>query len=165
MILREIPFEITELTREYNSDISDERRVEIEAELDTLEMEFSRKADSIADFIADFQSQADFLDQEIERLKALKVQRENQGERWKRYLSNAIIRQTGGEPLETPFHRFSFRTSHSLRFRDDANIPLQYCREIPAKLEPQKQLIKDALRRGESIEGVWLEPRSSLQIK
>jgi hypothetical protein len=165
MILREIPFEINDLTREYNQDISDERRAEIEHQLDALEIEFSRKADAIADFIADYKSQAEFIDQEIDRLKVLKSQRERQAEQCSRYLANALMRQTDGEPLVTPYHRFSFRTSQTVQLRDDANIPLQYCREIPARLEPQKPLIREALQRGESMDGAWLQTRNILQIR
>jgi hypothetical protein len=165
MILREIPFEIHDLLREYNEDVTDERRAEIEAQLDSLEIEFSRKADSIADLIAGHEAQARFIDDEIARLELLKKQREKQAEGWRRYLHNAIMRQTGGATLETAYHKFSFRTSHALHIDDDASIPIQFCREIPARLEPQKQLIKDAIRRGESIEGVSLEPRVKLQIK
>lgn len=165
MILREIPFEINVLIREYNEDITDARRIEIESQLDALEIEFNRKADSIADLIAGHEAKAQFINQEIARLEKLRKQQERQAERWQSYLHNAIMRQTGGEALETAYHKFSFHTSHAVRLSDEANIPIQYCREIPAQLQPQKQLIGDALRRGEVIEGAWLEPTTRLRIK
>ena len=128
MILREIPIEIGKLFDEYNDDISDERRLEIEGILTKLEFDFNRKADYIADCISGYGAKADFLDQEIARLKRLRDRNRKHAEHWTRYLSNALMMKTEGAPLETEYHAFSFRLSHKVQMAEDAMIPKEYTR-------------------------------------
>jgi hypothetical protein len=165
MILREIPAEITKLVAEYNEDISDDQRLEIESKLDKLGLDFDKKADHIADCIAGYNAKAEFLDQEIERLKTLRDRNLAKAKSWKSYLANSILLHTAGGKLETDYHVFSFRQSYKLHLKPDANVPLEYCTQVPAQLKPELNRIKEAMRNGESIEGAWIEERLNLQIK
>ena len=164
MILREIAPEIATLLHEYNAvDTEDERREQIEAELERLELVIDKKADAIADYISHSNSQIAQLSDEIDRLSKLMKQRENKAEWLKRYLANCLTALELDE-LDTDFHRFTFRKSEVLRMREDAQIPREFCTEIPAQLEPQKNLIKAAIKSGAVIPGAWIETKRNLQI-
>lgn len=53
----------------------------------------------------------------------------------------------------------------SIQIADDTTIPPRYCREIPARFEPDKTALKTALKAGETIPGVDLVSTTRLVIK
>lgn len=53
----------------------------------------------------------------------------------------------------------------SVHIADDAIIPPEYCREIPARIEPDKTALKTILKLGAVIPGVELVATARLAIK
>lgn len=165
MTLREVPAQITHLVAEYNGEeTSDVRRLEIEKVLDGLDETIDRKADAIASIILGLEGAADIMKWEVDRLTRLKKQREGEADRLRRYLGNCL-QMLGLDKLDTRYHHFSFRLGESVIVKDEAQISAQYCIEIPAQLQPDKKLIKTALKSGFEIDGAWIDAKLHLQIR
>lgn len=165
MTLREVPAEIGKLLAEYNGEeTTDDRRLELEKLLDGLDETIERKADAIASMILGLEGSAEIMKWEVDRLGRLKKQRESEAERLRRYLGNCL-QLLKLQKLNTRYYNFSFRTGETVILRNDALIPAQYCVEVPAQLQPDKTLIKNALKSGFEIDGAWLDIKQHLQIR
>jgi septal ring factor EnvC (AmiA/AmiB activator) len=165
MTLYEFPAELARLLQEYNEvETTDDRRTEIESALELTEWEIARKADAIAYYIRKAENDAEFVGQEIERLTRLKRRREQHAKGLRGYLARQLNALQLSE-LETDTNRFSFHTSTSVRINPEANVPIEYCRIVPERAEPNKDLLRNALRQGIEVDGVWLETTRRLTIK
>jgi len=178
MKLREINPEIERLLAEYNGEeTTDERRLEIESALNDLDIALEEKAASYADLIAHYESDAESIKKEEQRLAAMRKRAEGSAGWLRRNLQGALL--AGGKmKLDTDFWKFSFRRSEALIVRAEDTIPAEYMIEVPATFKPDNAKIKDVLKRefggpkefsGEfevpEIPGVVLDIRQNLQIK
>ena len=69
---------------------------------------------------------------------------------------------TEGKKIETDLFKFTVRKSESVAVKDAETLPRAYIR---LKREADKKLIKEALKRGEQIEGCSIVENYSLGVK
>ena len=78
-------------------------------------------------------------------------------------LRKLISDALGGQPLETPRVKLSFRKSAEVQIDDIDELPDEYLRY--KEPEPNKTAIKEAIKSGKEVAGAHLEDTLSLQIK
>ena len=95
------------------------------------------------------------------RRKAL----ENRAARIRSYLQSNMERCEISK-IESPYFVLTIRNNpESVDVIDESEIPADYLREIPARFEPDKTLIKKAIKDGYVVPGCALKRTQSLQIK
>lgn len=135
---------------------------------DTLEsyaIDLNTKAQNVCKVIRNLESDAKSIKDEEERLKARRQAIEKRTDSIKRYLKDNMI-TAGIEKIESPWFVISVRNNpESVVVDAESQIPQDYMREIPAKYEPDKELIKRAIKDGYQVPGCHLERKKSLVIK
>ncbi len=165
MILRLIPFEIESRLNEYNAEgTTDERRMEIEAELEQLEFTVEQKAEAYANLIAHYRSDAETIKAEEQRLAVWRKRCEASADWLDRTLESTLL-ALGISTLKTEFWKFSFRRSESLQITAADAIPEAFMIPVPATVKIDNAEVKAALKRGEIVPGAELLIRQNLQIK
>lgn len=161
----DIPAVIYSLTEEYNElETTDERREEIEQEIESLEISFEDKIDSLATLKQAYDDKTDSLSKEIERLSTWKKRCEAKSFWLKDYIAHCL-NLSKKDKLETEHYKFSFRSSSYVWISEGATIPIEFCRHKPEEYIPDKAMIKDALQKGQMIEGARIETSRNIQIK
>lgn len=90
---------------------------------------------------------------------------DNQVKRLKAYLL-ANLQTAGISKVESPYFVLSVRNNpESVVVDAESQIPPDYMREIPATYEPDKNLIKQAIKDGFEVPGCHLTKTQSVQIK
>lgn len=133
---------------------------EIESQLAITQQELSEKGANYGLVLLSNERDIEAIDAEIKRLQTLKQPIEATNKRLKEAISNAM-QMHGIEKIETPLVKLSFRKSSSVEV-DETLLNQKWFRY---KAEPDKSLIKDALKTGEVIEGAAIVEKKSLQIK
>lgn len=133
--------------------------------LESMSGAIEAKATNVAFVIRNMESMvAQIKDAEnkmAERRKSL----ENRAKRMKEYLQTNMER-AGISKIESPYFVLSLRNNQeSVDVIDESAIPADFLREIPAKYEPDKVLIKTAIKDGFTVPGCALKRTQSLQIK
>jgi hypothetical protein len=150
------------LDKLYDQETTDEAVLEI---LEGIEGDMQEKAENIAALCTELEATAAAIKLAEERQKERRQAMENKAARLRRYLMDAMI-QTGNTKFETPRFRISIRNNQeSVDILDEAAIPADYKREIPVRHEPDKTLIKQALKDGFAVPGCALKRTQSLSIK
>lgn len=129
------------------------------AELDALQIARDEKIENLALFIKNLKAEAAAIREEEKRLADRRRAAENRSEWLKDYLTKNL----GGERFSSPRVAVSFRRSESVKIDDLWKIPDQYMRYKDP--EPDKTMIKKALKEGETIEGVELVETQNIQIR
>lgn len=130
--------------------------------LDALQMERADKIESICCIIKNNAALADDIKAEEKMLSARRKAAENSVDRLKAYLSQSL----NGEKFETAKAKVSFRKNPpSAEIIDASKLTSEYMREIPAKYEPDKTKIKEALKAGKAVEGAELRQTVSCYVK
>lgn len=125
------------------------------------ETELKEKAINYGYVIRSFEYENDIIDAEIKRLKALKEQKEKAIQKLKDAVSDAM-NLYGIEKVESPVLKLSFRKSESIEISE--NIDKRFVIE-KITLQPDKVAIKEAIKKGEQVEGAVLVINQNLQIK
>lgn len=160
-------YEITDqyarlLDRLYDDELPEEVVLDT---LESIEGEMADKAENIAALVADLEATAAAIKEAEKRQKDRREAMENKAARLRRYLMDAMV-QTGATKFETPRFRISIRQNpESVDVLDETTVPRDYFREVPARLELDKTLVKQALKDGFAIPGCALKRTQSLQIK
>lgn len=130
--------------------------------LSELEMQYSDKVENIACWIKNLAADMDALANEIKNLQGRKKACENKIESLKRYLSNNV-----SDSFETSKVKISYRNSKSVNVDlaelmkyDNCDVYLKY-----KEPEPDKTVIKEALKSGIDIPGCQLIENRNIQIK
>lgn len=98
------------------------------------------------------------MDRRVNRLNATAA-------KWRGFLMDTLD-IAGLSAVKDPRITLTIRTNPpAVRIDDDAVIPPSYCREIPARTEPDKTALKTALKTGETIPGVELVSTRRLAIQ
>lgn len=167
--LYEINWDIdTLLASDFQEDeeLLDERTGEIfslKQKLDELEMDQKEKFDNIACYIKNLTSDIEALKNEEKTLADRRRVKENKLERLKTYLSDNLI-VAGYQKFETPRCALSFRKSEQVVIQEGAEIPEEFIiRKVTE--QPDKKLLKDALKEGYEFDGISLVENKNLQIK
>ena len=130
--------------------------------LEALELQRDEKIETIALFIKDLKAEAEAIKAEKMNLAKRQQNSENKAESLKRYLTKCL----DGEKFRSPKVVISYRKSQTVEFIDgfDVNqLPEQYQRR--ADPEADKTALKDALKAGEEIYGVYLADHNNTIIK
>lgn len=125
------------------------------------ETELKEKAINYGYVIRSFEYENDIIDAEIKRLKALKEQKEKAIQKLKDAVSDAM-NLYGIEKVESPALKLSFRKSESIEISE--NLDKRFMIE-KVTLQPDKVAIKEAIKKGEQVEGAVLIINQNLQIK
>jgi len=156
-------YNITQELNSINEELiasSGEITPEMETKLAITQTELSEKAANYGIVILSNESDITAIDAEIKRLEALKAPIESTNKRLKEAISNAM--QTYGiEKVDSPLVKLSFRKSVSIEV-DEVFLPQKYFRY---KAEPDKTLIKEAMKLGEQVDGAIEVTKLNLQIK
>lgn len=163
MHLREIPLRITALVEEYNSDCTDERMIEIEAELSTLEDDFASLCQHLATLKSSYEGQCAVYSTEIERLTEKRFS-DNRKAEWIEGYIKRCIELRGLEKLSTELYAFSFRKSSAVIVTSTDVLPEEFKR-TKTEVVPDRKAIGVAFKSGQIVPGAYIEERKSLQIK
>lgn len=133
--------------------------------LDTMEsIGAAEKLEDYVYVLKSMEAEMSMYDTEITRLKENKRVLENRTE----YLKSKIIeymQASGQKSANAGTFKLTMRESESCEIEDESLIPLEYMREIPAKLEPdKKQMLKD-MKDGKRIDGASLKTSYSVTAK
>lgn len=133
--------------------------------LDTMEsIGAAEKLEDYVYVLKSMEAEMSMYDTEITRLKENKRVLENRTE----YLKSKIIeymQASGQKSANAGTFKLTMRESKSCEITDADAIPLEYMREIPAKLEPdKKQMLKD-MKDGKRIDGASLKTSYSVTAK
>lgn len=125
------------------------------------ETDLKEKAINYGYVIRSFEYENDIIDAEIKRLKALKEQKEKAIQKLKDAVSDAM-NLYGIEKVESPALKLSFRKSESVEISE--NLDKRFMIE-KVTLQPDKVAIKEAIKKGEQVDGAVLVINQNLQIK
>ena len=142
-------------------DNNSELSPELSQALAINETELKEKAINYGYVIRSFEYENDIIDAEIKRLKALKEQKEKAIQKLKDAVSDAM-NLYGIEKVESPALKLSFRKSESVEISE--NLDKRFMIE-KVTLQPDKVAIKEAIKKGEQVEGAVLVINQNLQIK
>lgn len=129
-------------------------------ELDNLKMAREQKCENIALYYKNVAAEAEMVKAEAKNLTERQKRLENKAENLKKYLAYALQ----GEKFSTSKVAVSYRKSESVKIDDDYAIPDKWC-ELSVLKKPNKKLIKDALKKGEHIDGAELIEKQNINIK
>lgn len=162
-----------EITAAYQSfvDAIENGEIPEDAIADTLESitaTLEEKADNTACVIKNITAEIFALRAEERKLAERRRIKENQVERLREYLSNALI-QSGHTKIETARNKISFRKSESVQIDDESAFidwAMKDDDEYLTYKEPtiNKTAIKKALADGKEVKGAYIEQRQNLQI-
>jgi chromosome segregation ATPase len=163
--LRDISVQLNAYINEYMGvDTTDERREEIESLLESIDMDFEEKLQSLATLRQSYEDSAESKAKEIARLSEWKRKLESKADWIQNYISSAM-KIAGKEKVETEFYKFSFRKADSVVIEPETKVPQDYCKHIPESWTPDKTLLKKAIKDGQEIAGVRIDTNYHLQIK
>lgn len=127
------------------------------------EQELKEKAVNYGFAIRMFEYDNDSIDAEIKRLQELKKRNSNKVEWLKKTIEDAM-QHFSIEKVESPTLKLSFRKSESIKIINEAQIPDELM-TIKTTKTPNKIAIKEAIKRGEEVEGAIVDINYNLQIK
>lgn len=132
---------------------------------DTLEsIGASEKLQDYVHVLKTFEAEITMIDAEMARLKENKRILENRSE----YLKCKMIeymQATNQKTAAAGTFKVKLNERKSCEITDESLIPMEYMREIPAKLEPDKREMLKALKDGEKISGATLKTSYSVTAK
>ena len=142
---------------------TEELTPELEAALVINQEQLQAKAGNYAKVIANIQSDADAIDTEIKRLKAMKESKERAIDRLKDAVKNAML-VSNIDKIESPLFKLALRRSESVEVDLVEALPSDF-RNIKNVVTADKVAIKEAIKRGENVIGARLIENFNLQIK
>ena len=147
-----------------DDELTEEQRQAMDAYLNDLGNQEADKVDRFAAFIREEAAHAKFLKEESQRLASKARTAEGRISFLKaKYLG--ILQEHGVEKVKGNAYSLSIRHTPTVFVEDDAVLDDLYCRVIPAKREPDKRVILEALKGGVEIPGCRMVQSDSLQIR
>jgi hypothetical protein len=139
---------------------------DIESALRINQNELQEKSINYAYAIKTVSNDVDAISEEIKRLQALKKAKENVVQKLKDTVVNAM-QIYGIEKVETPTLKLSIRRSEAVIIDDSFTKvnPEGYYMTEKITYTPDKTMIKEAIKRGQNIEGARIIETYNLQIK
>ena len=134
---------------------------EVNEQLKINESQLQGKSKAYLEIIKGFESRGLTIDDEIKRLQAIKKREGNIVKNLKSRLLEAV--NLFGE-FTSGLHTFGTRKSSSIEVEDVNALPKDY-KVIKVTEQADKKALKEALKRGETIEGVELVEKLNLNIK
>lgn len=134
---------------------------------DTLEAESGlvEKSQAVAFVIRNLESFADAVEAEAKAMAERAKKVRSRADAVKKYLHKCMA-LAGTTKIEHPQFTLTIKKNpESVQIDGIDLIPADYMREIPARYEPDKTLIKQALKEGFSVPGASLVRTERLEIK
>lgn len=128
--------------------------------LEQLQMDRDEKIENVCLYIKDLKAEAAAISTERKSLESRQRHAENKAESLSRYLQDMLA----GQKWKSSKAVVSYRKTQSVIVDDLDAIPVEYMR-IKTVSEPDKMVIKDALKDGAEIAGVHLEEKQSMSVK
>jgi len=126
------------------------------------------KAQACAAFVLDNEAQADMVEQHAKNLME-RVKTARRRSQWLRQYLSSHMAACGLMSIKsddgTFFAKLEIGRDESVDVFDSAQLPADYMREIPAKHEPDKTLIKKAIKEGFEVPGAKLTAKDRLTLK
>jgi hypothetical protein len=126
------------------------------------------KAQACAAFVLDNEAQADMVEAHAKALLE-RVKTARKRSQWLRQYLSSHMAAAGVISIKSDDGTFSAKLDigrdESVDVFDSAQIPADYMREIPAKYEPDKTLIKKAIKDGFEVPGAKLVAKDRLTLK
>ena len=135
----------------------------IEGTKEFLEVDLTDKVDNIASYIKNLTAEAFAIREEEKALAERRQVKEAKIDRLKEYLSSNL-QALGKDLVETPRNRVSFRKSVSLAYEPEALDKLGD-EWFAVKKEVRKKDLTDAIKAGQTFEGIYLQEKRNLQLK
>lgn len=148
---------INELLEESGGELTPE----IEEALLINEENLLTKVENYAYSIRKYEGASDNIAEEIKRLQALKRTADNTIERLKENIGNAMI-SFNRPKLDVGTFRLSFRKSEMVTIEECTELPERYQK---VKIDYDRTALKNDIKNGISIPGVYLIEKQNLQIK
>ena len=133
---------------------------EIRDTLDSLMMDRAEKIDNIACYYKDLIAFAESVRIEEVKLRDKRQAVEIRAERLKSYLDRALA----GNRFESARVKVTYRKSEQVVVEDLDKLGKQFLR-IKQTIEPDKSLIKEAIKTGAEVEGARLEVKNNISVK
>ncbi|MFN8578865.1 MAG: siphovirus Gp157 family protein [Candidatus Sericytochromatia bacterium] len=144
-------------------DSDEEQKILLKEGLKINEENFFDKVHNYVRFIHTQEKDIEIIESEIKRLNALKKSKQGKIDYLKLNLISAM--QTFQKSkIEFPTIKLSLKKSSVIEIIDIDKIPEAYVK-VKKELQPDKNLIKEALKNGESISGILLIEKDNLLIK
>lgn len=128
-----------------------------------LEVDFTDKVDNIASYIKNLTAEAFAIREEEKALAERRQAKEAKIDRLKEYLS-VNLQALGRDVVETSRNRVSFRKSTSLVFEPEALDKLDDG-WFAIKREVKKKDLTEAIKAGQTFDGIYLQEKRNLQLK
>lgn len=133
--------------------------------LDTMEsIGASAKLQDYVYVVKSFEAEISMYDAEIKRLTENKRILQNRIEYMKEKMIE-FMQATGQKTANAGTFKLTMRENKSCEVENIDLIPLEYMREIPTKLEPDKKAMLQAMKNGEKISGASLKTSYSVTAK
>lgn len=157
----------TEQVRELLDQVDPETG-ELPAELDQARAIVAQKSAAVAAYILETTRQAGYLAEYAKEISARAKTAERRAEWLRTYLADHMA-ASGIHEIKDDRGLFAARLEigrdSAVDVFDAAQLPTDYLREIPAKHEPDKALIKKALSDGHDVPGARIVKRDRMTIK
>lgn len=133
--------------------------------LESVAMPFESKAANVAAVAKTYDAEADAIESAAKAMIDRARAKRTRAASLRDYLL-ANMQRAGVSKVECPWFRIAVRQNpEAVVIDDEAAIPADYRREIPARHEPDKALIKAALQDGFAVPGVHLARAMRLEIR
>jgi len=142
---------------------TEELTPELEAELLINQEQLQSKGINYAKVIANYQSEADQIDSEIKRLKAMKESRDKKVTWLTESLKKAML-VSAIEKIESPLFKISLRRSEAVEVEIPEALPVDW-QVKKVTITADKVAIKKAIKEGYSITGARIVENFNLSIK
>ena len=125
------------------------------------------KANQVAAYILNCESDADQAKNAIKRIKALQEASQRKADRLRQYLAENM-KTAGINEIKAADGSFVVKLyvdrDESVQIDDGATFPVALCND-PKPPEPSKTKIKNAILAGEPVAGAWIVRKDRLTIK
>lgn len=133
---------------------------ELQDTIEMVEQDFKDKADAYGQVYTQLMADAEMLDDEIERLTAMRKAKEAGAKRLKQAMLNAML-ATGQSKVEGRLYAFSTRKAKKLAITGE--VPEDFLRY--KEPEPDKKAITDWIKNGHDCDFAHLEETTSLIVR
>lgn len=155
--------EISSMLSIPDEDLTDEQRAAMSAYLDELAGQESDKVDAFGSFIRVESARAEACKKEAQRLSN-KARTAESRISYLKHLYLCTMQSNGLKKVQGGAYTLSIRESDSVDVTDVTALPDMYIRRKES-VEPDKTVLKEALKGGLEIPGATLVKTSSLQIR
>lgn len=159
----QIQEEISAMLSIPDEDLTDEQRAAMDAYLDELAGQEADKVDAFGQFLRLEQARIESARHEANRL-AKKAKTAAERIAWLKHKYLCTMQTNGLKKVQGSAYTLSIREADSVDVTDVAALPDMYLRRKES-VEPDKAMLKEALKGGLEIPGATLVKTSSLQIR